>query len=204
MDDIREIILYIERNNKYKPVDAASELLNRWNELKDPIVLPEQNNPKGPSFAFTGNNSFQLEGSKSTVSFIVKEEYFDKIPSIIFDIIDTFDELGVSFKRIGYITNTYYPNSCIEKAKQIYLNPKAIEDEIEEINLSWYRKLDLKEGHINAWERIITDTAAYDNLLVQFDFNTPIHTKFEFDMRSIKEFLKVSHDHMKKRNKFDI
>ena len=202
MDDIREVILYIDKNNKYKAVEAASELLNRWEELGDPIVIPEEKSAK-PLFAFTRNQTFQMEGGRSNVSFIVKEEYFDKIPSIIFDIIDTFEELGVSFKRIGYITSNFYPKSCIEKAKTIYLNEKAFDEPIEEINLSWYRKIPLFSNHINCWERIITDTMAYDNLLVQYDFNTPIDVIFDFDMRSIKEFLKVSHNYMKKRNKFD-
>ncbi len=203
MDDVREIILYLDKNAQYKAVDAASELLNRWSELQDPIVVPEDKTNK-PLFAFTRNESFQLEGGKNNVSFIVKEEYFDKIPSIIFDIVDTFEEFGVSFKRIGYITSNFYPNKCVEKAKQVYLNSNAFEDDLEEINLSWYRKLPLFNGHMNCWERIVTDSTAYDNLLVQYDFNTPIDVTYSFDMRSIKEFLKVSHDYMKKRNKFDI
>jgi hypothetical protein len=59
-------------------------------------------------------------------------------------------------------------------------------------------------GVDNVNHRIVTDSTAYDNLLVQYDFNTPIDVTYSFDMRSIKEFLKVSHDYMKKRNKFDI
>ena len=203
MDNIKEVILYIDNNKGYKGVDAASELLNRWSELKDPIVIPDDHS-KRPLFAFTGNHDFQMEGTKTHVSFLVKESYFNKISSIIFDIVDTFDELGVSFKRIGIISSNYYPKSCIEKAKQIYLANGAIDEEVEELNLSWYRKLNVSNGYINAWERVITDTSAFDELLIQFDFNTPIDVKVELDMRTIKEFLKVSEEHMKRRNKFDL
>ena len=67
-------------------------------------------------------------------------------------------------------------------------------EDILEVNLSFYRKLGISTGFINSWERLITDSEHFKDLLCQFDFNTPIGVEVNLDMKYIKEFFKICED----------
>ena len=203
MKDTKEVILFLKPNSVYTPVTMANELLNRNPELGDPLIFPKTKNSANPLFIFSTNENFQLHGGLETVSLLITEKNYNKIASIVFDIIDAFDEAGCSFKRIGYLVSKYQPASCIEKAKRLYLNLDNVEEEIQEFNLSWYKKINDDELVLNAWERIITDTIDFNELLVQYDINTLNEEEKNFDMKFIKKFFELADSYIESRDKFN-
>jgi hypothetical protein len=70
---------------------------------------------------------------------------------------------------------------------------------MEEFQLFLYKELSTKYGNINAWERVITEGNRKHELLMQYDFNSRQDEKQEFDMKYIKEFIKVSNDYIESR-----
>ena len=71
-----------------------------------------------------------------------------------------------------------------------------------ELNLSWYRKIDFRSSYINCWERVITDTVNFKDLLLQYDINTLVGEKVDIDMKFIKDFFKTADDYVEKRIDF--
>lgn len=198
MKDTKEIVLFFKENTKFTPLNIAQELLSRYPELGSPLVLPETNNKKAPLVVFNECSDLQMQTNYNNFTVVCNHKYFDKINSIIFDIVDTLEEEGATFVRIGYVASIFLSPKYVDKAKEKYLNMEELSD-IEEINLSWYRKLGISSGYINCWERLITDSAHFKDLLCQYDFNTPLGEVVELDMKYIKEFFKITEEFIDNR-----
>lgn len=198
MNDSKEICLYFEDYVNYNPMDIAKELCSRYSELGNPVILPVTNDRRAPVIIFQENNDFFLRCNHETLNLVVSHVYFNKIESIIFDIVDTFEEYNVKFVRIGYVNNLYFNEDKIEVVRNRYIKEEYTSD-MEEFQLFMYKELNTKCGNINAWERLISEGNRKHELLIQFDFNSKQEEKLEFDMKYIKEFIKVSNDYIESR-----
>ena len=198
MKDTKEIVLFFKDEITFKPVDVAKEILNRYPELGNPIIIPESDNKNVPVIIFNENPDLQMQVSFKMFTIVMNHSYFDKVTSIVFDVVDTFSEFKIDFARIGYIASVFLSPKYIEKAKKKYLNSKN-NDEITDFNFSWYKKLECSFGSINCWERIIVDNNNFKDLLCQFDFNTIATDVISLEMKNIKEFFKLTNEHIENR-----
>lgn len=102
---------------------------------------------------------------------------------------------------MGYISSIFMPSNYVDKVKDRFLCVDELED-IEDFNLSWYRSFNNKFGSINCWERFITNAVDFKDLLIQYDFNTPVQENINFEMKYIKEFIKTANDYIESRTDF--
>lgn len=202
MKDTKEIVLFFKGVANFSSFEVAKELLNRYELLGEPMVLPDSStDAKVPSVIFNKEPDMQVEVSRQSVNIVISTAYFDKVSSIIFDMVDLFEGFKLSFYRIGYISSVFLSPKYIDKAKNRFFRMENLEG-LENLNFSWFRVLEGKSSKINCWERIITDTVHFDDLLIQYDFNSPIEEEFEFNMKYIKDFINTTNDYMEERLDF--
>lgn len=200
MKNTKEIILFYEKVPDFNLTDIAKEILDRYEYLGEPTIIPRNENNTF-LVVFNKNSEFQIEINDKNVLIVMKHSYFNDLNSIVFDVVDTFEMFDTKFSRIGYISSNFESPLKIEKAKEKYLNVEEFKDVLE-LNLSWYRKIDFRSSYINCWERVITDTVNFKDLLLQYDINTLVGEKVDIDMKFIKDFFKTADDYVEKRIDF--
>ncbi len=200
MKNTKEIILFYEKVPDFNLTDIAKEILDRYEYLGEPTIIPRNENNTF-LVVFNKNPELQIEINDKNVFIVMKHSYFNDLNSIVFDVVDTFEMFDTKFSRIGYISSNFESPLKIEKAKEKYLNVEEFKDVLE-LNLSWYRKIDFRSSYINCWERVITDTVNFKDLLLQYDINTLVGEKVDIDMKFIKDFFKTSDDYIEKRIDF--
>lgn len=201
MKDTKEIVLFFNKEDKFVPLDVAKEISERYPELGNPVIIPEMPNKSTPLIVFKENNEFQLQVTKNALTLVLCHNYFKNITTITFDMVDVFESFDVSFGRIGYIASNFLAPQYVEKAKERFLVSDNIGDVLD-INLSWYRKVPIKDDYLNCWERIITDHDNFSDLLCQYDFNTPVNIEVNLEMKYIKEFFRVTDEYIEERVNF--
>lgn len=200
MKNMKEIILFYEKVPDFNLTDIAKEILDRYEYLGEPTIIPRNENNTF-LVVFNKNSEFQIEINDKNVLIVMKHSYFNDLNSIVFDVVDTFEMFDTKFSRIGYISSNFESPLKIEKSKEKYLNVEEFKDVLE-LNLSWYRKINFRSSYINCWERVITDTVNFKDLLLQYDINTLVGEKVDIDMKFIKDFFKTSDDYIEKRIDF--
>ncbi len=200
MKNTKEIILFYEKVPDFNLTDIAKEILDRYEYLGEPTIIPRNENNTF-LVVFNKNSEFQIEINDKNVLIVMKHSYFNDLNSIVFDVVDTFEMFDTKFSRIGYISSNFESPLKIEKAKEKYLNVEEFKDVLE-LNLSWYRKINFRSSYINCWERVITDTVNFKDLLLQYDINTLVGEKVDIDMKFIKDFFKTSDDYIEKKIDF--
>lgn len=200
MKNTKEIILFYEKIPDFNLTDIAKEILDRYEYLGEPTIIPRNENNTF-LVVFNKNSELQIEINDKNVFIVMKHSYFNSLNSIVFDVVDTFEMFDTKFSRIGYISSNFESPLKIEKAKEKYLNVEEFKDVLE-LNLSWYRKIDFRSSYINCWERVITDTVNFKDLLLQYDINTLVGEKVDIDMKFIKDFFKTADDYVEKRIDF--
>lgn len=200
MKNTKEIILFYEKVPDFNLTDIAKEILDRYEYLGEPAIIPRNENNTF-LVVFNKNSELQIEINDKNVFIVMKHSYFNSLNSIVFDVVDTFEMFNTKFSRIGYISSNFESPLKIEKAKEKYLNVEEFKDVLE-LNLSWYRKIDFRSSYINCWERVITDTVNFKDLLLQYDINTLVGEKVDIDMKFIKDFFKTADDYVEKRIDF--
>lgn len=200
MKNTKEIILFYEKVPDFNLTDIAKEILDRYEYLGEPTIIPRNENNTF-LVVFNKNPELQIEINDKNVFIVMKHSYFNDLNSIVFDVVDTFEMFDTKFSRIGYISSNFESPLKIEKAKEKYLNVEEFKDVLE-LNLSWYRKINFRSSYINCWERVITDTVNFKDLLLQYDINTLVGEKVDIDMKFIKDFFKTSDDYIEKRIDF--
>ena len=200
MKNTKEIILFYEKVPDFNLTDIAKEILDRYEYLGEPTIIPRNENNTF-LVVFNKNSEFQIEINDKNVLIVMKHSYFNDLNSIVFDVVDTFEMFDTKFSRMGYISSNFESPLKIEKAKEKYLNVEEFKDVLE-LNLSWYRKINFRSSYINCWERVITDTVNFKDLLLQYDINTLVGEKVDIDMKFIKDFFKTSDDYIEKRIDF--
>lgn len=200
MKNTKEIILFYEKVPDFNLTDIAKEILDRYEYLGEPTIIPKNENNTF-LVVFNKNSELQIEINDKNVFIVMKHSYFNSLNSIVFDVVDTFEMFNTKFSRIGYISSNFESPLKIEKAKEKYLKVEEFKDVLE-LNLSWYRKIDFRSSYINCWERVITDTVNFKDLLLQYDINTLVGEKVDIDMKFIKDFFKTADDYIEKRIDF--
>ena len=200
MKNTKEIILFYEKVPDFNLTDIAKEILDRYEYLGEPTIIPRNENNTF-LVVFNKNSELQIEINDKNVFIVMKHSYFNSLNSIVFDVVDTFEMFNTKFSRIGYISSNFESPLKIEKAKEKYLNVEEFKDVLE-LNLSWYRKINFRSSYINCWERVITDTVNFKDLLLQYDINTLVGEKVDIDMKFIKDFFKTADDYVEKRIDF--
>ena len=200
MKNTKEIILFYEKVPDFNLTDIAKEILDRYEYLGEPTIIPRNENNTF-LVVFNKNSELQIEINDKNVFIVMKHSYFNSLNSIVFDVVDTFEMFNTKFSRMGYISSNFESPLKIEKAKEKYLNVEEFKDVLE-LNLSWYRKIDFRSSYINCWERVITDTVNFKDLLLQYDINTLVGEKVDIDMKFIKDFFKTADDYVEKRMDF--
>lgn len=200
MKNTKEIILFYEKVPDFNLTDIAKEILDRYEYLGESTIIPRNENNTF-LVVFNKNSELQIEINDKNVFIVMKHSYFNSLNSIVFDVVDTFEMFNTKFSRIGYISSNFESPLKIEKAKEKYLNVEEFKDVLE-LNLSWYRKIDFRSSYINCWERVITDTVNFKDLLLQYDINTLVGEKVDIDMKFIKDFFKTADDYVEKRIDF--
>lgn len=200
MKDKREIVLFFAPNSTFNTHEVADEIKNHFEDKKigEANIFPNTRIRHNPLIIFDENPDMYIQVTLLSTSIIISENYYDEMDTIIFDIIDSFYNVGVNFIRLGYVANHFLNKGAIPRAQEKYLNMDNI-DGLEEMNIGLYKKIDTKYGKINAWERLITDAETIKGLLYQFDFNSLITEEIEIDMKYIKEFIKVTEEYMELR-----
>ncbi len=200
MKNTKEIILFYDKTPDFNLTDIAKEILSRYECLGEPTIIPRNENNTF-LVVFNKNSEFQIEINDKNVLIVMKHSYFNDLNSIVFDVVDAFEMFSTKFSRMGYISSNFESPLKIEKAKEKYLQVDEFKDVLE-LNLSWYRKIDFRSSYINCWERVITDTVNFKDLLLQYDINTIVGEKVDIDMKFIKEFFKTADDYIEKRIDF--
>lgn len=200
MKNTKEIILFYDKTPDFNLTDIAKEILSRYECLGEPTIIPRNENNTF-LVVFNKNSELQIEINDKNVLIVMKHSYFNDLNSIVFDVVDAFEMFNTKFSRMGYISSNFESPLKIEKAKEKYLQVDEFKDVLE-LNLSWYRKIDFRSSYINCWERVITDTVNFKDLLLQYDINTLVGEKVDIDMKFIKEFFKTADDYIEKRIDF--
>ena len=197
MKNTKEIILFYDQAPDFNLNDVAQEILSRYEHLEEPTIIPKNENNTF-LIVFNKNPELQIEINDKNVLIVMKHSYFNDLNSIVFDVVDAFEMYDTKFSRMGYISSNFESPLKIDKAKEKYLQVDEFKDVLE-LNLSWYKKIDFRASYINCWERVITDSVHFKDLLLQYDINTIVGEKVEIDMKFIKEFFKTADEYIEKR-----
>ncbi len=198
--DTKEIVIFFKKDSKCDFGAVAKEIRSRYPNLGEPKFMGEKAQIGLPILYFGEDHDMVISVDNFTISIVTHDKYFSSLATIVFDIVDAFEENGSEFTRMGYVSNIFLESKDIDIVKERFLNTKEL-DGVIDINIGWYRVLDAKFGKINCWEKFITEKSEVDNLICQYDFNTPADQKFVFEMKGIKEFLRVSDDYIESRIK---
>lgn len=197
MKNTKEIILFYDQEPDFNLNDVAQEILSRYEHLEEPTIIPKNENNTF-LIVFNKNPELQIEINDKNVLIVMKHSYFNDLNSIVFDVVDAFEMYDTKFSRMGYISSNFESPLKIDRAKEKYLQVDEFKDVLE-LNLSWYKKIDFRSSYINCWERVITDSVHFKDLLLQYDINTIVGEKVEIDMKFIKEFFKTADEYIEKR-----
>lgn len=198
MKDTKEVVLFFKGDVNFSSVDIAKEFLSRYEYLGEPVILPDNGDPKITTIMFSSNPEMHIQISRIAVNVAVNYRHFNEIASIIFDITDIFDGEKIEFNRIGYISSLFISSKLLPKVKEKYLNKDNLSD-IGSFNLGFYRSIDNKKSYFNCWERVIADSNNASDILIQYDLNSAIDENFDFSMKNIKDFINFANDYIEKR-----
>jgi hypothetical protein len=202
MNDVREIVLYFKEGCPLVPVDIAKGISDRFKEIGSPVVLTPETNSNQPLVIFKENTEMMLTVGQMTVNMVVQEKYFEKLDTIIFDLVDLFNDLKIEFVNIGVIYSLFFSEKHKELCMNKFLNVENLPNDFEEFNLAFFQKIKYKKDYLNCWERLVTNSEHFNELLVQFDINCLAIEKVDIDMKFIKEFLKIIDEHIEERIDF--
>lgn len=202
MKDLKEVVLYFKEGCPLVPVDIAKSITDRFKEIGNPIVLNPASNTNEPLVIFKDNQEFMLTVGTATVNIVVEEKHFDELDTIIFDLVDLFNDLKVEFTNIGLISSLFLSEKHKDICFNKIFNKESLPDGISDFNVSFFKEIDFRKEKINCWERLITNNNQYSELLVQFDINCLTIKKLDLDMKLIREFLKTANSYIEERLDF--
>lgn len=201
MKDTKEIVLFFKEEARYSSLDVAKEIMNRYELIGEPVIIPDNGDAKLPTIIFNKSVDMQVQVSRVSVNVIINHTYFNDLSSIVFDMVDIFESFDLNFYRMGYISSLFLAPKYLSKVKERFFNLDNLPG-MDDFNFSWYHRIENKIGAINCWERIITDKTNFSDILMQYDFNSPANEEVDFNMKYIKEFIKVTNDYIEERVNF--
>ena len=199
MDDLREIVLYFKEGCPLVPVDIAKSICDRFKDIGSPVVLTPEENSNQPLVLFKENPEMMVTVGRMTVNMVVQEKYFEKMDTIIFDLVDLFNELNITFTNIGFIYSIFLSEKDKEIITKKIFNMDNLPSDVEEFNVAFFRKIKYKNDYLNCWERLITNSDNFKGILTQFDINCLSIPNVDLNMKEIRNLLKVVNQYVEER-----
>ena len=101
MKDTKEIVLFFKEEARYSSLDVAKEIMNRYELLGEPVIIPDNGDAKLPTIIFNKSADMQVQVSRISVNVVVNYTYFNELSSIVFDMVDLFEAFNLNFYRIS-------------------------------------------------------------------------------------------------------
>ena len=188
MKDEKQLVLFFREGVEIDNVELASKLSKKFECLKDPIVIPfNPNSPRQPLIIFE-RGKLKLSVSISEISFTYFNTEHKNLYDTVMEIIEYFEELDMSFERMGYISTFLHTSKEKEKFKKIIFNDKAPID--SEFQVSWYKKELIDSVSVNVWIKGITDMMNNIDFVSVYDINTPIDEVYNISCEFLRDFIK--------------
>lgn len=199
MKDEKQLVLFFSKGTEVDGVELAQKLSAKFSILGSPAVIPfNPNNPGQPLIIFN-QGAINLTVTVADVSFIYNREEHKKLLDEVMDIVEYFENLDLSFERMGYISTFLHTKKERETFKE---NVFKDEDMIDsEFQLSWYKKELIDSVSVNVWEREMTDIMNGVEFVSVFDINTPIDEVYNINSDFLRDFIKKCDKHIEVRDK---
>ena len=199
MNDEKQLVLFFRQGTEINNVSLASELSSKFELLKEPVVLPfNANNPNQPLIVFE-QGDIKLFVSISDISFSYNSELHKELYDTVMDIIEYFEELDISFERMGYISTFIHNKEDKEKFRKNIFNEKASID--SEFQVSWYNKELIDSVSVNVWIKGITDMINHVEVVSVYDINTPFDEVYNISGEFLRNFIKQCDKYIEDKEK---
>ena len=199
MKDEKELVLFFRQGTEIDNVELAANLSKEFPFLKEPVVLPfNPNSPRQPLIIFE-QGIIKLTVTITDISFTyLRENHKDNYDNII-KIIEFFEDLDVSFERMGYVSTFLHNQEEKEKFKKQIFNDNSPVD--KEFQVSWYKKELIDSVSVNVWIKGITDMLNHVDLVAIYDINTPMDEVYNISSDFLKDFIKQCDKYIENRDK---
>jgi len=196
MNNEKQIVLFLEKNQEFSEIKLASELYENFPLLEAPITIPyDEKKPNNPLIIFN-RGIMQMTMNRNDVSFIFKDEDNDECLEMIESIMERLDDNRIKFNRLGYVSS--YIHTAKEKAKfitNVFKDKNIVKDEF---NLSWYKEELIDSVRVNVWEKHLTDTMNKVDFLTIIDINTPRDKEYNITSEFTIDFIKKCNKYISK------
>lgn len=184
-----QISLFFVNNTIYKIDKVSKELLQEIEELKEPILIPQEvNAPREvniPVIIFDKNAEIRLLANFHTMIItVIKKDGF-VLKDLMEKVYSVLENNEIKVVRIGFVYNSSLENANIESFKK----QKIIDDEIinsKDFELSWLKAININDIDVNCWQRYYTIDGK-DILNTTFDINTKADENNKVD----REFMEI-------------
>ena len=199
MKDEKQLVLFFRKNTTVDNTDLAAKLSKKFEELKEPIVIPfNPNNPTQPLIIFN-RGDISLTVSIADVSIVYNTELHKEVYDTIIEIVEYFELLDYSFDRMGYISTFLHSKKEKEKFKKIMFKDNDIIN--SEFHLSWYTKELIDSVSVNVWQKGITDVINNVEFVSIYDINTPVDESYNITSEFLKDFIKKCDKYIEDKEK---
>lgn len=190
-----QITLFLENDTIYKISKVSAELLEKINELGEPILMPDNiSAPREaniPLIIFNKNPNVQLMMSFQTIVISIVENNEINLLGKLADFMSTLNNNDIHSNRFGYVKKSILNNEKIIEFKENTFKRKE-NIECKDFEFSCLNEITINNINVNCWERYYTNSEINNNLNIIFDVNTKAMVKYDIDIEFIKRFIKES------------
>lgn len=199
MKDEKQLVLFFSKGTKVDNTILAAKLKEKFDILKDPIVIPfNPNNPEQPLIIFN-RGEISLTVGAIDVSIIYDKKIHKEVYDTVIEIIELFENLDYSFERMGYISTFLHSKKERENFIDKVFKEKVVAE--SEFNLSWYKKDLIDSVSVNVWQKGLTDLMNGIEFVSIYDINTPINEVYNITSEFLSDFLKKCDKYIAEKEK---
>lgn len=190
-----QITLFLEKDTIYKISKVSEELLEKINELGEPILMPDNiSAPREaniPLIIFNKNPNVKVMMSFQTIIISIVENNEIDLLEKLADFMSTLNNNDIHSNRLGYVKNSILNNEKIIEFKENTFKRKE-NIECKDFEFSCLNEITINDINVNCWERYYTNSEINNNLNIIFDVNTKAMEKYNIDIEFINKFIKES------------
>lgn len=194
-----QISLFLEDNTVFKPNELSYELGKNFEDLQDPIILPENKNfpqeANAPILLFIKNNNFQFICNFYTITITFANEYIKIVNDSIKIIMEILKKFKIVSTRIGYVSNYSFDSNFVNDFKKSMFCDESI-IKSKDFEVSWLNLININEKEVNCWIRYYTNKQLNDKLNIIFDINTKHEETTEINKSFVLDFIKKCDEYM--------
>lgn len=186
-----QIVLFFENNTFYNPAKVASFLVDKVDNIGNPVILPINNAPQDanlPILIFNQNININITASFQNISIILFEEEISKAKSFIEIIFDCFKEN--KFVRMGVVISSMLNKIEFSHIK-LDINSDMILNGSKDFKISWLNEPTINGLIVNRWSSYFSDKSNTDMVLEVLDFNTKIEENIDIDKKFALKFIEA-------------